>query len=405
MNPIQVIGLGLTPDDLAPRLLGLIRDADVLAGGKRHLGYFPDFKKQTIALAANLSEAIEEIAGAQEQGMSVVVLASGDPGFYGIADRLVRRLGPENVVVHPNITAFQAAFARLRIPWQKAALVSVHGRDKDGFWSALAQNDLVSIYTEPRFGPAEMAVAMISRNQAGWRMHVLEDLGADNERIGTYTLADASTMTFSGLNVVVLERTEPVEPLSPGGAEDRYEHEAGLITKSEIRSVALGKLDLRPNQTFWDLGAGSGSVGIEASRLIPGGRIMAVEKNPARVEFIKANQKKFGVAQLEVVQAQLPEGLADLPAPDRVFIGGGGEALGDVIDHAAARLSPGGVLVAAVVQLDSLTTARTRAESAGLTVEIVQVQVSRAAPLGRDVYFKALNPVWLVTGRKDFSDE
>ncbi|MFH1134514.1 MAG: precorrin-6y C5,15-methyltransferase (decarboxylating) subunit CbiE [Pseudomonadota bacterium] len=405
MHAVQIVGLGLGPGDLTPRMLEAARGAEVLAGGRRHLSYFPDFPGRTVVLAGDLGARVEDIAQAFRQGLRVTVLASGDPGFFGIAARLAGRLGPENIVIHPNVCAFQAAFARLKKPWQNATLVSVHGRGRAEFWSALAVSDLVAVYTEPRFGPAEIAAAMIERGQAGWRMHVCEDLGADDERVGVHEPAAAAAGKFSGLNVVVLERTEKPTALGLGQPESRYEHEAGLITKAEIRAAALGKLDLGPNLTLWDLGAGSGSVGIEASRLLPGGRIICVERDPARVEQIKANRKKFGAAQVEIVRLDLPEGLGELPRPDRVFIGGGGDALASIIDLAAEKITDGGVVVAAVVKLDGLETARRAMAVAGLAVEIVQIQVSRGAPLGGDLYFKALNPVWLVTGRKDGSSD
>ncbi|MBI4797749.1 MAG: precorrin-6y C5,15-methyltransferase (decarboxylating) subunit CbiE [Desulfarculus sp.] len=399
MIPFQVVGVGMGIDDLPAKSLRAIEQAQVLAGGRRLLDMFPQHLGQRLVLEGRLESWLRELARlAQDQ--RVAVLASGDPGFFGIAQRLTERLGPEALVIHPNVTSVQAAFARLKEPWQDVRVVSLHGRGLSGLLPALAGRERVAVLTDPQNTPAAIARLLLERGQAGWRLWVLEDLGGPQERVGEYTLEQAAGAKFSPLNLVVLKRLAWPAPLRLGLPEEAFEHQAGLITKAEVRAVALAKLELGPGLTLWDLGAGCGSLGLEASLLLPGGSIVAVERAPERVAMIEANRRRFGVATLEVVRAELPQGLQDLAGPDRVFIGGGGAALGDIIKAALERLAPGGVVVVAAVRLEALESARAALAQGGLEVEVTQVQVSRGAPLGGGSFLKALNPVWLIKGRR-----
>jgi precorrin-6B C5,15-methyltransferase / cobalt-precorrin-6B C5,C15-methyltransferase len=187
-------------------------------------------------------------------------------------------------------------------------------------------------------------------------------------------------------------------PLLLGAPDAWFEHEKGLITKAEIRAVTLSKLRLGPRHTLWDLGAGSGSVGIEAALFITAGKIIAVEKDPRRVAQIKANAKRFGVKNLRAVQAAVPEGLAGLPRPHRVFIGGGGRHLPGIITAAARCLRPDGILVVNTVLLKNLDAAAETLRQLGFRTEIVQVQVLRGQDMPFSARLEALNPVWIITG-------
>lgn len=403
MNRVTVVGLGLGRADLTPRGLAAIESAQVLAGGERLLAWFPEHPGPKLPLKYNLADWLERVAAAADQGQGVAVLASGDPGFYGVAAKVIERLGREAVTVLPNVTAMSAACARLGLAWQEARAVSLHGRDDQGpLWRALGEADLVVAYTDPKHGPAWLAGRLIERGQAGyWRLGVAQDLGAEGERVGWFTPEQATGESFSELNLVVLERVARPRTLRLGAPEKAYAHQAGLITKAEVRCVALGLLELGPGLTVWDLGAGSGSVSLEAGLICSGGRVVAVEADPERVALIQANRARFGAGWLEVRQARLPEGLAELPAPDRVFIGGGGDELGAIIQAAWERLKPGGVLLASLVRLESLARARDALAGLGAAVTTTQIQIGRGAALTGGEYLKALNPVWLVRGRRE----
>jgi precorrin-6Y C5,15-methyltransferase (decarboxylating) len=172
-----------------------------------------------------------------------------------------------------------------------------------------------------------------------------------------------------------------------------------LITKAEVRAVVLASLKLYPGQVLWDVGAGSGSVGLEASLLLGAGSILAVEKNPERAAQIAANRDKFKVANHKAICGQAPECLVDLPDPDRVFIGGGGKDMADILQEVLRRLRPQGLVVISATLLETLEVARRVLLQENWLIDVVQLQVSRAQPLSEGSYFKALNPVWIVTGQ------
>ncbi|MFZ5453057.1 MAG: precorrin-6y C5,15-methyltransferase (decarboxylating) subunit CbiE [Thermodesulfobacteriota bacterium] len=439
MIPVHVVGLGMSPADLTPRALEIIREAQVLVGGRRLLGYFPEHPAQKIVLGKDPEGTLAQLP-ALAADQRVVVLASGDPLYYGVGPLVVKVLGPEGVIVHPNITAVQAACARLQISWQAAQIVSLHGRGWEPLEAALEQAEKLIVYTDPEHHPGAIANLLLARGQYSARLCVLEDLGQEKERLTWLSPEEARDREFSPLNMVVilssrvaikevfnvganlvfapeagrtqgspLRKTGALDASSPpigagplhlGLPEEAFEHQQGLITKAEVRAVVLAKLELHPGLVLWDVGAGCGSVGLEASLLIPGGKIMAVEQHPERAGQIRANAAKFGVSHLEVVCGQAPGCLADLPDPQRVFIGGGGREVGDILREVLSRLEPGGKVVLTATLLETLETARGILGAAGLQMEVVQLQVSRSRPLAGGAFMQAFNPVWIVSGKK-----
>ena len=402
MIPVQVVGLGMSPADLTPRALEIIREAQVLVGGRRLLDYFPEHRSMKIPLGKDPEGTLKQLPGLAEI-KRVVVLASGDPNFYGVGPLVVRVLGAEHVVIHPNLTAVQTACARLRMPWQEAAVISLHGRSWEHLAAALGRPGPLLIYTDPAHPPGEIARFLLDRGLARARFCVLEDLGQPTEQVTWMTLTEAQDREFSPLNlVVVVPEPGEVNPARPalhlGLPEAALVHQAGLITKAEVRAVVLAKLALGPGQVLWDVGAGCGSVGLEASLLVPGGKIFAVERHPERAAQIAANRDRYRVDNLAVVCAPAPVGLATLPDPHRVFVGGGGPEIGAIIEEALRRLAPQGRVVVTAALLETLNAAQNALAQAGWEVEVVQVQVSRSHPLAGGTALQALNPVWIVTG-------
>ena len=400
MIPIYIIGLGMSLEDLSASKLERIRSADILVGGDRHLEYFPDFRGEKIRLGKDLDSAIALI-GLASRVKQVVVLASGDPGFYGVGQRLVEALGAKNVIVEPNVTAHQVAFSRIRTPWNDATVVSLHGRGWEQFDGAFPNAEKMAVYTSPGFGPIEIAARLIERGQLNVHMCVLENLGSDKEKVSWMRPHEAAKKTFSPLNVVILlfedTETETAHRLHLGMPEEAYEHEDGLITKAEVRAVALSKLAPGPKQTLWDIGAGSGSLGIEASLLMPEGRIFAIERDPKRVEHIRINRDWYGVKNLEIVCAEAPGCLDDLPDPDRVFVGGGGSGIRSILEAVMERIRPGGRLVVTAALLETLNTTKETLKQGGFAVDIVQILVSRGRSMKAGTRLESLTPIWIVT--------
>lgn len=397
MPPVQVIGLGMSPADLSQKMLHLIAEAHILVGGRRHLAYFPDFPGRKLILGKDLQAVLEEIAAAADH-YRVVVLASGDPNYYGIGAKLIARLGPERVVIHPNITAVQAASALLRLPWDDAAVVSIHGRDLQPLRELLGQRDKIFVYTSGADGPATVARLLLEQEISFYRLCVLENLGQPEQQVTWLSPAEALSRKFAPLNLVLLlAEGLATSTCYLGLPEAELAHEAGLITKSEIRAVVLAKLQLQPRQVLWDIGAGSGAVGLEATLLLPGGRVFAVEARPERVAQIRVNKRKFQAVNLEIVPGWAPACLSDLPDPQRVFIGGGGQHLPAILEVVRQRLQPGGRLVLTAVLLETLTLATHTLASWGWPTEVCQLQVCRSRPLAHSYYFQAQNPVWILS--------
>jgi precorrin-6Y C5,15-methyltransferase (decarboxylating) len=400
--PVRIVGLGMSPADLTPKVREIIREAQVLVGGHRLLDYFPENQGMKIPLGKDPEGTLRQLPSLAKMGR-VVILASGDPNFYGIAPLVVKVLGAEQVEIYPNLTAVQVACARLKMPWQDAAIISLHGRTWEPLDAALSKPGPLIIYTDPTHSPGEIVRFLLSRGVSRARVCVAEDLGQDTERITWLSLAETQEREFSPLNLVVVLRepgaTGSVNPsLHLGLPEEALTHQAGLLTKGEVRAVVLAKLRLLPGQVLWDVGAGCGSVGLEASLLLPGGRICAVERHPERAAQIIANRDRFGVHNLEVICAPAPECLAALPDPQRVFVGGGGPEIGAIIQVALQRLTGKGRVVVTAALLETLETARHALVEAGWGVEVVQLQVSRSRPLAGGTFLQALNPVWVIAG-------
>jgi precorrin-6Y C5,15-methyltransferase (decarboxylating) len=402
MKPVAIIGMGLSPEDLTPRHRQIIESADILVGGQRLLDFFKTTAAQKQPIDKNIAKAVEFIKDRMET-QSVVVLASGDPLFFGIGSILVKALGPENVAVYPNISSIAAAFARIKEPWSQVRVVSLHGRkNDDALLKALKEANTVAVFTDSTRNPAWIAERLIAEDMANFKMCVLESLGTAAERFNWYNLAQVSETVYSEPNLVVLKRNSQAQRFKQiphlGVSDNYFAHEKGLITKSEIRAVTLAKLQILPDHVLWDLGAGSGSVSVEASLLARRGKIIAVEKNLERIQQIKFNMNQFGITNLEVVQAVLPDGLAGLPQPDRIFIGGGGRNLVEIIKVSVDSLKSNGRVVINTVLMPNVLAAMETLAALGLKTSMVQVQISHSRKMPWAERLEAQNPVWIISG-------
>ncbi len=401
--PVTIIGMGVSPEDLTERQRSIIAAADILVGGRRLLDRFPDVDCERRVIDRDLA-GVGDFIEAHMAERAIVVLASGDPLFFGIGAYLGRRLGADRVCIRPNVSAVAAAFARLGTPWQGVRVVSLHGRQRLGaMLRDLAAGDTVAVYTDPSRDPAWLAAQLLDHGFADVRLDVLEQLGTPQEKIRRLTPEQARDERFDPLNLVVLTPDavrRHVPSLYPGMPDEAFVHEKGLITKAEVRAVSLSRLRLFDRAVLWDLGAGSGSVAVEAGQFVVRGEIYAVERNPGRVAHIHANRRRFGIGNLTVVEARLPEGIEHLPDPDRIFVGGGGRDLAAILRAAAGRLKPDGRIVVNTVLIDTLAAAQSTLDDLGFALDTIQIQVNRAAPMPFSHRFEAANPVWIVTGSR-----
>jgi precorrin-6Y C5,15-methyltransferase (decarboxylating) len=404
IKKVNIIGMGLTPDNLTDIHKAIISKADILIGGERHLACFTDSAAVKKTITKDLKSVIAYIR-ANMATRRIVVLASGDPLFFGIGGLIINAVGPDQVRVHPNISSVAAAFAKAKMSWSHAGVVSLHGRDHQAkLLRVLKTHETVAVFTDPQNNPAWLANLLIYKGVENYQIGVFEELGTSQEKIGWYELALTADMTFGEPNLVILKQKPHLALALPrlclGMPDDAFEHERGLVTKKEIRAVSLAKLKLLPEHTLWDLGAGSGAVSIEASVLLHRGTIVAVEQKTERVAHIKTNIRRFGVTNMDVVQAVLPDGLNKLPPPDRVFIGGGGRHLDLIIKAAASFMLPGGIMVVNTVLIANLERILKIMRKQMFDAEAVQVQVCLTKPMPWSERFEAGNPVWIISGTK-----
>lgn len=442
LPPIAVIGLGLG-QALPPKAARALRHADVLALPKRLLGRFRRHRALVVPLAAPLEPALLALEDHRRQGRRCVVLADGDPLLYGIGATLARRLvrpGQNRerlnaLDIQPGISAMQTLCARLALPWHDVETVSLHGREA---WLPLAHAVLggrpVCVYTDSRHPPDAIARFLLERGVDWYRMAVGARLESRRETVAELPLYEAAGRDFSGGETVLLLPAAPPRGPRLGLDESALVVEAGLYTKAPVRAAALSLLNIAPDATVWDVGAGSGCVALEAAALASRGSVHAVEQHPDRVLCIQENRRRLGVPHLEIITAAAPLGLDALPDPDAVFLGGGlgggpggrqavpdpdrltallAARSGTAPDYQAAharaalllntlldRLRPGGTLVAACTLLSSLHILTQHLTAHGLPHAVTEVQASVSAPLAGSLTLKAHNPIFLVQARK-----
>ncbi|MGH8548850.1 MAG: precorrin-6y C5,15-methyltransferase (decarboxylating) subunit CbiE [Methylococcales bacterium] len=405
---VTLVGIG---DDgcagLTSRAANAIARAQVLAGGERQLAFFPDFQGERVVLKDGLVKALERIALLAEEH-NVCILASGDPLFYGIGGLVMKKLGATQVEVIPQASSLQLAFARAGLQWDDAAFISLHGRPLAGLVARLKRLAKVGIFTDPENTPARIAAHMIDHGESAWRAWVCENLGGPDERVRAPALAEVARLTeVSDLNVLVLLREDPawrppqVLPFLHEDAFAKRMPKKGLITKREVRLLSLAALQLRPDSVVWDIGAGSGSVAIEAGLIACEGRVYAVEVDPEGVAICIDNVRTHGADNVRVIAGRAPEALTDLESPDAVFIGGSKGSMAAIIDTALERLRPGGRLCANAITLENAAECYQAIRGHGLTPEVTLLQVSRAEPLAHYLRYEALNPIQIFAVSKE----
>lgn len=398
---IYLVGAGITGwEGFGSKALEVIGKAEVLIGHQRHLDIFPDFIGEKRPLD-DLAAMLDFLRNTDKR---VVVFGSGDPNFFGVGRFLLRNLPKERFEIFPNVTSIQYAFARIKEPWDDAIFVSVHGRGMKPAIDRIVAAEKAAILTDGVNTPAAIARELIARGAEGYEAWVCEDLGLATEKFTRTDVRGLAEITASSLNILILIKAwEPSLVHYPilGIADEEFATAKKLITKQEVRAVTLAKLQLQDDLVMWDIGAGSGSVSIEAENLMPNGRIFALEKNPQYLVFLKENLKKFVARNIVLVEAFAPEGLDDLPDPDRVFIGGSGGMLEEIIEAADRRLKPEGRIVLNAVTLDTLTKAVEFLEDHGYAVEVTCVNIAKTRDLTEYKMFDAHNPVYIISACKE----
>lgn len=403
---VTVVGVG---DDgcagLTSRAVNAVASAQVLVGGERNLAFFPQFAGERVVVRGALDPVLGRVASLANEHQ-VCVLASGDPLFFGIGAKVAARVGAEHVAFLPAPSAMQWAFARTGIAWDDAAFLSVHGRSAEGFVNRVRGLAKVAVLTDAESSPASLATRLLEHGDGEWTAWVCERLGGAGERVRPFALPLLSAARdIDPLNVLLLLRpsTWRPPPSVPYLHEDAFAKRMpknGLITKREVRLLSLGALALRPDSVVWDIGAGSGSVSIEAAILAPRGRVYAIEVDPEGAAICRANARAHGTDNVRVVEGRAPEALGPLEAPDAVFVGGSKGSMDAIVAASLAALRPGGRLVVNAVTLENVGEAYAALRSRSLAPEVTLVQIARGVPLARYQRYEALNPIHILAVAK-----
>jgi precorrin-6Y C5,15-methyltransferase (decarboxylating) len=409
---IHIVGIG--SDGLAgltARARSLLTAADLVLGSEPVLNLLAELPAERVRVGAALQEVVDLLT-ANLGRKRMVIVAGGDPLFYGVARYLCERLGKERFEVLPHVSSMQLAFARIKESWEEAYLTDLATHPLESVLDRIRTSELVGLFTSEREGPPAIARTLLAHGLDYFRAYVCENLGAPNERVTQAELSDLQDLEFAPLNVLILKR-KPGRPDqqargSPfrrfGNPDDVFAQsrpKSGLITQAEVRAIALAQLNVQPSSIIWDIGAGSGSVAIEAAQLAPQGMVYAIEQDAADYHLIVANAKTFGVYNLQAVHGAAPAVFAGLPAPDSIFVGGTGHEVARLLEAAYAALRPGGQMVVNVATLETLSATYAALKALAGGVQVLLVNCARGVEQLETLRFESVNPTFLLRVGKD----
>ncbi len=409
----KVFILGVGSDGLrglTGRARELLLAADLVLGSEHTLDRLPEVKAERLAIGANLADAVQAIE--TDLGKKrMVVVAGGDPLFYGVARYLCDRLGKDRFEVLPHVSSMQLAFARVKETWEEAYLTNLATHPLEDVLDKVRTAETVGLFTSEHEGPPQIAKQLLARGLDYFRAFVCENLGSPDERVTQAELAEIAEMEFAPLNVMILKR-KPGRPdqQRPAAGRRRFGNpddvfaqsrpKSGLITQAEVRAIALARLDVQPASVVWDIGAGSGAVALEAAQLATGGMVYAIEQDAADYHLIVANAEAFAVKNLKAIHGVAPAVFAGLPAPDAIFVGGLGREVARLLEAAYRALRPAGRMVVNVATLENLGAAYEALKRCAGPVEALLINIARANEQLETLRFEALNPNFLLSVEK-----
>ncbi len=407
---IHIIGIG--EDGLAgltEHARKLVTSAELLIGDPDCLAVVRDLPAPKLETSNSLQEIVAQITAHPEK--RIVLLAVGDPLFYGVARYLWEKIGKDRFEVVPHVSTMQMAFARVKENWEDAYLANLADHPLEEVISRIRSADKVGLFTTEEFPPNRLAEQLLACGLDYFSAYVCEHLGAPNERVTSGELHDIAAHTYSPLNVLILVRKPdvPDRPLKQwgkrlfGNPDETFlqsKPKRGLLTPAEIRAIALAKLDVGLRSIVWDVGAGSGSLSIEAAQIAREGTVFAVEMDPHDFELLRENAQRFDVPNLRPILGRAPEAWTELPDPDCVFVGGSGRQVVDLCQAALARLRPGGRLVVTMGSVDNVAECQQRIRTLTPHIDVLMINLARGYYQLDRVRFQALNPTFIVAAIK-----
>jgi precorrin-6Y C5,15-methyltransferase (decarboxylating) len=406
---VHIVGLGDDGvDGMTAQARRLVEEAELLLGPEACRSLLPAGLRDRLETAASLEELVERIEGAGSR--RTVVLASGDPLFYGTARYVCTKLGKDRFEVVPHVSSMQLAFARVKESWEEAFLANLAGQSIERVIDRIRTSETAGLFTSEQWPPAAVARALVEHGLDAFQAYVCENLGSPDERVTQGSLAEIARESFSPLNVMILVRHAKAPEAVCGAGRRLFGNpdecflqsrpKRGLLTPAEVRSLALAELGLGPASVVWDVGAGSGSVGLEAARLASAGRVYAIEMDPDDHALILENARRLGVDNLQAVLGRAPEAWADLPAPDAIYVGGSGRDVAMLVEGAWERLAPGGRLVTACNSIENLAAVHALLRARAGDAAYWMVNIARGYEQLDRIRFEAINPVFLIAATK-----
>lgn len=399
---VTLIGMGSgTPELLTAQGLAALQSADLIIGAKRLLEHLPTGcteNRKALYKPENILSCLSEFPAA-----NAALLYSGDTGFYSGASKLLPMLRAFGISarVLPGISSVQLLSAAIGRPWQDWKLVSAHGCACDPAAECLtAEGRPVFFLTGGTETPATLCAKLADAGLGDAHGIIGENLGTPQEHLAFGTAQTLAANAYAPLSVLLIEHTVLPARRTPGASpDDAFIRGEVPMTKLEVRAAALAKLAVRPTDTLWDVGAGTGSVSVELALAAPRGHVYAVECAPDACALIRQNREKFHAYNLSLIEGTAPQVLADLPAPDAVFIGGTKGSMAEVVDAALAK-NPNARLCISAIALETLSAAIAALAAHGQTAEVTQLAVSRTRPAGKLHLLMANNPIFLITGER-----
>jgi precorrin-6Y C5,15-methyltransferase (decarboxylating) len=412
---IHIIGVG--SDGLAgltSRAREILQGAEFIFGPEAVLALLPELRAERRVLGGDLQEATAQLSAVMGK-RRVAVVAGGDPLFYGVARYLCDKLGKEAFEVLPHVSSMQLAFARVKETWEEAYLTNLATHPLETVLDRIRVAETVGLFTSEKEGPPQIARELMARGLDYFRAYVCENLGGPDEHLTQGELHEIAEMEFAPLNVVILKRKpgRPDQPARParfrrfGNPEDVFAQsrpKSGLITQAEVRALGLARLEIQPGSVVWDIGAGSGSVAIEAAQLSDPGMVYAIEQEAADYHLILANAEMFGVKNLKAIHGTAPGVFAGLPHPDAIFVGGDGREMVRVLETAWGLLRPGGRMVVLAGTIENLSGTYAALRRVAGQVDALLIQVARGVEQLEALRFEAVNPTFLLTVGKPAAD-
>ncbi len=406
-SKVYIIGIGDDGlDGLTRTALAHLQKANLILGSPSLLKQVDHLPARKVPVTADLDQLAKTVDDFDE-GIAVL-LTYGDPLFYGTARYLCDRLGKDRFEVLPHVSSMQLAFARVKESWEEAFLSSVTSMPLDKLVDKIRTSMKVGLFTSDEITPQAIAQRMLEAGVDYFTIYVCENIGSRDERVTRGTPEEISRESFGLLNVMILvrrsgapDRPRDLQGVRLFGNRDDLFHQSkpkrGLVTGSEIRSLALSELELDTDSIVWDVGAGSGSVAIEAAQISRDGHVYAIEMDPEDFGLLQENAKRFGVTNVKPVLGEAPGIFEKLPSPDAVFVGGTGRSVTKICQSVWNVLPKGGRIVANVSSLNNVVSLQELFTSEyGVEPEVWMLQVSKLNAQLETVRLESNNPAFLV---------